>query len=252
MPQTSLTGQTALITGAAKRIGREIAFALAGEGANVVAHYRTSAGQAEELCRELRERGVQAWPLAADLAQEEQAEALIARAIEVTGRLDMLVNNASIFPPSTLGNLTLESICSTMQVNAWTPFVLSRAFARQVARGKIVNLLDSRITGYNWSHVAYHLSKHLLAILTRMTALRYAPEISVNAVAPGLILPPPGRDESYLDKLIPTVPLKRRGTPRDIADAVLFLLKSDFLTGEVIYVDGGWHLTDPHHGAQPD
>jgi len=247
-----LTGQTALITGAAKRIGREIALALAGEGVSVVTHYHASTTEAENLCGDLRELGVQAWALAADLEREEQAEALIPRAIEAAGHLDILVNNASIFPVSTLESLTFDDLASSVQVNAWTPFILSRSFHRQVGRGKIVNLLDSRITGYNWSHVAYHLSKHLLAVLTRMTALKYAPEITVNGIAPGLILPPPGRDESYLDKLIPTVPLKQRGAPQDVANAVLFLLKNDFITGEIICVDGGWHLRDAGYGSHTD
>ena len=139
-----------------------------------------------------------------------------------------------------------------MQVNAWAPFVLSREFAKQVGRGKIVNLLDSRLNSYDWSHVAYFLSKHVFSVLTKMTALQFAPEITVNVVAPGLILPPLGKDQSYLDPLVGKVPLKRHGSPRDIAEAVIYLLGSDFVTGQVIHVDGGQHLTGYSNGPHSD
>jgi NAD(P)-dependent dehydrogenase (short-subunit alcohol dehydrogenase family) len=137
-------------------------------------------------------------------------------------------------------------------VNAWAPFVLSRDFSRHVDRGKIINLLDTRITGYDRSHVAYVLSKRMLAVLTSMCALEFAPDFTVNAVAPGLILPPPGKDENYLAGLVKTVPLKKHGGPGDIVDAVLYLLKSDFVTGQTIYVDGGRHLGEEKHGPNSD
>ncbi len=139
-----------------------------------------------------------------------------------------------------------------IQVNAWVPFVLNREFARRAREGKIINLLDSRIDGFDWTHVSYILSKHVLSVLTRMTALEFAPRITVNGVAPGLILPPPGKDHGYLDQLTDTVPLQRHGDPRDIAEAVLYLLKNDFVTGEVIHVDGGRHLKEYAHGSHPD
>jgi NAD(P)-dependent dehydrogenase (short-subunit alcohol dehydrogenase family) len=138
-----------------------------------------------------------------------------------------------------------------MEVNAWVPFVLSRAFAQRIGRGKIVNLLDTRLKGYDWTHVGYILSKHLLAVMTRMMALEFAPHITVNAVAPGLVLPPPGKDETYLQSLVHTVPLQRYGGAQDIADAVVFLIRSDFITGNVIYVDGGRHLYECSNGSNP-
>ena len=239
-----LQGQTALITGAAKRIGREIAVALAEEGVNIVIHYRSSAQEAEELYGHLAAQGVKSWLVSADFENAEETETLIEQSIEIAGSLDILVNSASMFPESTLNDVSFEDLVQNVQVNAWAPFVLSREFARRVGRGKIVNLLDSRLNGYDWSHVAYFLSKHVFSVLTEMTALEFAPEITVNGVAPGLILPPPGKDESYLDPLVDTVPLKRHGSPRDIAEAVIYLLKSDFMTGHVIHVDGGRHLVE--------
>jgi NAD(P)-dependent dehydrogenase (short-subunit alcohol dehydrogenase family) len=187
---------------------------------------------------------VKAWTIQANFDDPEQYEPLIGRTVALAGALDILVNNASIFPTEKIEDVTLASLRANMEINAWAPFVLGRAFARHMKKGKIVNLVDSRISGYDWTHVAYIWSKHVLAVVTRMTALDFAPDITVNAVGPGLILPPPGKDQSYLDRLVDTVPLKRHGDPEDIADAVVFLVKSDFITGQVIYVDGGRHLKE--------
>jgi len=252
MAEGSLKGKTALITGAAKRIGRATALALADEGAHVIVHYGRSANEAEDLHRELEGRAVKAWTLAADLAKPEESERLIGRAIDAAGSLDILINNASVFTPRKLEAIRFEELTADLCVNAWAPFALSREFARRIGRGKIVNLLDTRIKGYDWWHVGYILSKQMLAVLTRMMALAYAPHITVNAVAPGLILPPPGKDPSYLERLKETVPLKRYGDPQDVAQAILFLLKSDFITGQVIYVDGGRHLREHGDGQDPD
>jgi hypothetical protein len=242
--QKRLQGQTALITGAARRIGREIAVALAEEGVNIVIHYRSSAQEAEELHGHLAAQGVESWLVRADFENAEETETLIKQSIEIAGSLDILVNSASMFPESMLNDVSFEDLVQSMQVNAWAPFVLSREFARRVGQGKIVNLLDARLNGYDWFHVAYFLSKHVFSVLTEMTALEFAPEITVNGVAPGLILPPPGKDENYLDPLVDAVPLKRHGSPKDIAETVIYLLKSDFVTGHVIQVDGGKHLAE--------
>lgn len=240
----SLYGKTALVTGAAKRIGREIALTLAGEGANIVIHYRSSRDEAENLIREIIGMGVGAWAVQADFDDLVATGSLIGCALSTAGSLDILVNSASIFPQDTIDDLTFESLISNVRVNSWAPFVLARSFAETVGRGRIVNLLDSRIDDNDWRHVGYILSKHVLAAMTRMMALRYAPEIAVNGVSPGLILPPPGKDESYIEALKDTVPLKKHGDPQDVADAVLYLVSSDFVTGEMIYVDGGRHLKE--------
>jgi NAD(P)-dependent dehydrogenase (short-subunit alcohol dehydrogenase family) len=248
MARTRIRGKTALVTGAAKRIGRATALALADEGSNVVVHYNSSPEEADELARELRAKGVNSWTVRADFEKPEEYETLIQRAFDIAGSLDILVNNASIFPVDKIEDVQFDSVVSNVRINAWVPFVLSRAFAHTLGHGKIVNMVDSRVTGYDWSHVAYIWSKHMLAAITRMIALDFAPNITVNAVAPGLILPPPGKDMSYLERLKDTVPLKRYGDPEDIADAIVFLLESDFITGEVIYVDGGRHLKEFTNG----
>jgi pteridine reductase len=253
MTEKRLSGKTALVTGAARRIGRAIALALADEGVNIVVHDRRSVEQhATELCDRLRERGTTYWPVVADFDKAEDYETLISRTIETAGSLDIVINSASLFLPGALPEVGFNDLTRHIQVNAWAPFVLSREFARLVNRGKIVNLLDTKILGYDRAHVAYILSKHMLSMLTKMCALEFAPRITVNAVAPGLILPPKGKGEDYLDQLSRTVPLQRHGEPEDIAKAVLYLLTSDFVTGQVIYVDGGRHLQEEDRGPNPD
>ncbi len=247
-----LAGKTALITGAARRIGYSTAQALAEKGTNIVIHYRTSEEEANHLCSEVEKKGVRAWPVKGDFEKPEEYETLIQRSAEIAGPLDILVNSASIFMPSTLREVAFQELMRNMQVNAWAPFLFSRQFAQQGREGRIINLLDTRLHGYDWAHVAYILSKQVLGSLTRMLALELAPNISVNAVAPGLILPPPGKDHEYLHRLTETVPLKRHGGPEDIVEAVLYLLRSNFVTGQVIHVDGGRNLMEYTHGPHPD
>lgn len=248
MSKNSLKDKIALVTGAAKRLGRATALALAREGVNIMVHYNRSDDAADELCRELKMLGVNAWKVQANLQKTEESETLIEKAYKLAGPITILINNASIYPKGKLEEITLDDISLNIRINVWAPFVISREFAKRTKEGKIVNFLDTRIKGYDWAHTAYHLSKHMLALLTRMTALTFAPRITVNAVAPGLILPPEGEDKSYLEKLKETVPLKNYGSPKDVTDAVLFLLKSDYITGQIIYVDGGRHLKEAVYG----
>jgi pteridine reductase len=245
----SLEGRTALVTGGARRIGRAVSLALAASGAAVIVHYRHSARAADALADEIVRLGGRAFTVAADFENPDEAEALIARANRAAARIDILVNNASIFDAERPEAVSLEGLLRNVKVNAWAPFALTRAFARQAGRGSVVNLLDTRIAGLDLAHPSYIISKHLLAALTRMAAVAFAPAIAVNAVAPGLILPPEGKDESYLTRLAARLPLKRHGEPGDVARAVLFLVESGFITGQVIFVDGGQHLQVEDAGA---
>lgn len=237
-----LKGKTALITGAARRIGRAISVALAQKGVNVVAHYHSSENEVVELKKELELFGVKCWPLKADLSVRSELESLITKAFQAAGAVDVLVNNASIFNQELFKDLSLESINKNIALNAWTPYLLSRDLVAAASSGKIINILDTRIKGRDKRHAAYHLSKSMLYELTMISASDFAPDFTVNAVAPGLILPPPGEDESSLEKLAGKLPLRRHGDPRQVADAVIFLLESNFITGQVIFVDGGRHL----------
>ena len=253
MSDTPLQGKTALVTGAGRRLGRAIALGLARAGADVVIHYRSSADEAERVAEQARALGADAWTIRADLGDAGDAAELIGRAVETAGPLHVLINNASIFEPSTLEDVTFDRLIDNMKVNAWAPLELSRRFAAQnIESGHIVNLLDTRLVGDDPGHVAYIVSKHALAGLTRMSALQFAPRIAVNAVAPGLVLPPPGEDEAYLARLAGSLPLQRHGGAEDVVDAVLYLVTTRFVTGQVIFVDGGRHLREMGDGLPAD
>ena len=234
--------KTVLVTGSAKRIGRSIVVELGRQGYDVVIHYRSSREEAEELAEELEGTGVSTWLERADFEKEAELSGFIRRVEADVGTVNCLVNNASIFPGSDLSELTREQLERNIDVNAWAPFVLTRAFADRFDRGRVINILDTRIAGYDWNHVGYYFSKVLLARMTKMAAISFAPEFTVNAVAPGLITPPAGMDESYLEERTERVPLRTYGESGDVAEAVEFLLRADFITGQVIYVDGGRNL----------
>jgi pteridine reductase len=238
----SLSGKVALITGAAKRIGGAIALALAQNGVRVVVHYNRSEKEASALCAAIEGLGVSAWLVQGDLIDPVQTEAVFTEAVKQAGAIDILVNSASIFDIETIWQMTDESLCRNMRLHTMAALILSRALAGQQRPGHIINLLDTRVVSYDKDHAAYHISKRALLTLTRILALELAPKIAVNAVAPGLILPSALQDETYLDKLAPTTPLQRHGSPADVVDAALFLLRSRFITGQIIYVDGGYHM----------
>ena len=245
---SSLANKTILVTGAGKRIGRAVALALAGKGAHIVAHYRSSADEAKSLVDAIHESSGEAWSVQADLGDAEEADALIGRAVSVAGPLDALVNSASIFPNATLGEFGPDELARNIQVNAYAPLQLARHFAAQGIPGHIVNFLDARMVDYDHEHVPYHLSKRMLFALTREMAAEFAPAVQVNAIAPGLILPPENKDEAYLESLVHTNYLQRHGSVDDLARTVVFLLESPFITGEVIYVDGGRHMRGSFYG----
>jgi NAD(P)-dependent dehydrogenase (short-subunit alcohol dehydrogenase family) len=240
--QAPLTGRTVLITGAAKRLGGAVALALAEQGADIVIHYHRSKREATALSEQIRQTGAAAWLVQGDLMDQKQMERLFEQAHAQAGAINILINNASIFDKDTLWQTTEDSLWRNLQVHAMAPLILARALAKQTDTGHVINFLDTRVVCYDQEHASYHLSKRILLTLTRMLAMELAPNIAVNAIAPGLILPPAGKDERYLQELAHTNPLKRHGSPKDVVDAVLFLLRSRFITGQIIYVDGGFHM----------
>jgi len=237
----ALEGKNALVTGAGVRLGRAMAEALLARGCHLAAHYRTSSEAAEELVRDAP-KGCNAVAIAADLSEPGSGESLFQQAVDALGPVDILINSASIFPESTLASFTPEELDANLRIHALAPLALMRAMALQGRAGAVINLLDTRIMEYDAAHVAYHLSKRMLFSLTRMAALEFGPLVRVSAIAPGLVLPPPGKGPEHLQKLAPTNPLQTYGGPDDIVRAMLFLLESPFVTGQVIFVDGGYHM----------
>lgn len=244
-----IEGQVALVTGGAKRLGQAISLALAREGCHVAVHYNRSRDEAVATAGEVAGCGVKSWCFQADLADTAQVDALFDQAAAETGGIDLLINSASIFPSDRLNDLTPESVRLNVDVNALAPARLARHFYHQGRPGSIVNLLDTRMVDYDEAHVAYHLSKRMLFALTRMQALDYAPSVRVNAVAPGLVLPPEGQTDQYLRDLAHTNPLHGHGDATDVSDAVVYLVTSRFVTGQVLYVDGGRHMMGNVYGC---
>lgn len=243
-----LAGATALVTGAAKRLGRALALGLADAGADVIVHYRTSADEAAEVCRLIEGKGRAALAVQADFARAADWTAWMEECRSWQGAVDILVNNASLYPVDTPADVSEAQLLENMRVHAFAPLVLARTFARGLERGRLLNLLDTRVLADDRRHLSYHLSKRTLYSLTKLLALEYAPRITVNGIAPGPVLPPPDEDAAYLERARSFVPLNRVGTEAEIVQAALFLLRSDFITGEVLFVDGGRHLLGGPYG----
>ena len=237
-----LTGKNVLVTGGAVRIGRAICEAFAAAGARVVIHARRSAAEAEELAGRLRSAGGSAWVVGADLDDPAQASGLVAQAAAAAGPLDILVNNAAVFHKDSLDSLDAAKLEAEFRANLFAPLLLMQAFAAQGRPGRIVNLLDRRIEGLDTACAPYVLTKKALAEATRLAALAWAPRITVNGVAPGAVLPPPGEGAAYLRDHAGFIPLGRLCTPAEVAEAVLFAARSEAMTGQVLFVDGGQHL----------
>ncbi len=240
-----LEGQVALVTGAARRIGRSIALKLAAEGASVVVNYRTSKAEAESVVQEIAAAGRRAEAWQADVSRRTEVHAMITEIERQFGRLDILVNNAGRFFPAAFEELTEQQWNSILDTNLKSQFLCSQAAApllRRTGRGRIVNLasLGGLLAWPKYTH--YCVSKAGVIMLTRCLARALAPEIAVNAVAPGTITFPGDSPEIEQD-FIRRAPLRRTGTGDDIANTVAFLIQSPFITGQVFVVDGGRSLT---------
>ena len=239
-----LKGKTAIITGGAIRVGRALTLALAEAGCNVLIHYGHSEEPAQATKADAERFGVEAHIFSADLLDSDSAQTVIPAAVERFGRVDILINSAAIFPEDdTFSGTDAVLFDQLMAVNLRAPFLLSQNFATQTKEGKIINVIDARVRQIQTDHFVYRLSKGALWAMTKMLARELAPRITVNAVALGAILPPPEKDQAYLDDLArEKVPLKRAGSPEIVAQNALHLLQQDFLTGVVIPIDGGQFL----------
>ena len=237
--------RSALVTGAARRIGRAIALDLASLGFAVAVHYRRSRADAEGLVGEIVQSGGRAIALAGDLASEAEVQTLVPRAVQALGPLGLLVNNASLFQRDEALTVTRESWDAHLEINLRAPFVLSQTFARQLpanATGLIVNLIDERVWNLTPHFTSYTLSKAGLWTLTQTLALALAPRVRVNALGPGPVLPSPRQSQAQFDRQIAGLPLGRGPSLAEICAAVRFLAGQPAVTGQMIALDGGQHL----------
>jgi NAD(P)-dependent dehydrogenase (short-subunit alcohol dehydrogenase family) len=239
MAEKPLAGQVALVTGGAKRVGRSIALRLAVDGADVVVNYSTSRSEAEDLAREIEAGGRRALAIRADVTKRVEVSKLFAAVVAQFGRLDILVNNVGEFFAAKFEDLTDEQWDGIMNVNLKSQFLCAQAAApimKRQGRGRIINLssLGGLLAWPAYTH--YCVSKAGVIMLTRCLARALGPEILVNSVAPGTIqFPGEAPDGDYIRR----VPLHRTGKGEDIAGAVAYLATADFVTGQVIAVDGG-------------
>lgn len=247
MTAPTLDGQTILVTGAARRLGAHMACSLHEAGANIVLHCQHSVAEAQVLAEKLQEqRPDSVTVITADLREEQSEFSVIAAAIQSFGRLDALINNASLFEPGGVAPADPERWEDIQAVNVRAPWLLAEAAAAHLreTRGCIVNLLDIYATRPLRGYLSYSTSQAALAGLTRALAMELAPEVRVNGIAPGAILWPDEDDGRDRQSIIDSTALKRLGHPDDIARAALFLIRdAGYLTGEVVTVDGGRSLT---------
>jgi len=229
----------ALVTGAAVRLGRELALALADAGHDIALHYGGSAEAAERTCAEIRARGVSCQALQQDLREVDGLGGLVARARQAFPHLGLLVNSASAYAEGTIAKTTPAVFDEQVAVNLRAPFFLIQAFARHCGSGHVVNVLDNKIAFSQFPYAAYLLAKKALGELTRMAAMELAPTIRVNAIAPGVVLPASSRSPEYLAWRREGIPLRQTGEVARVTEALLFLQRNTFMTGQVVFVDGG-------------
>jgi len=236
---------SALVTGAARRIGRQLALDLAAEGLDIAVHCKTSLAAAHEVAETIRGRGRQAVVVQGDLAEEGVPERLIEEAGRALGGLTCLINNASVFEPDVVGGITHQSWSQHLDTNLRAPVLLSQAFARQLpasATGNIISIIDQRVWKLNPKFFSYTASKSALWTVTRTLAQALAPRIRVNAIGPGPALPSARMDEEEFAKQSRLTLLGRGTSPSEISAAAKFILSQPALTGQMIVLDGGQHL----------
>lgn len=246
MPSAGGTASTALITGSARRIGRAIALDLALGGWQVCVHYRRSVGEAEALVEEIRRAGGTAAAVAADLASEADVEQLIARCSAVLGPPVCLINNASEFLVDTVASVTPETWDTHLDINLKAPVFLARSLFLNLpegAVGNVINIIDQRVWKLTPDFFSYTISKAGLWTATRTLAQALAPRVRVNAIGPGPVLKSVHQTDADFAREAELTLLKRGPTPEEIAAAVRFILASPSLTGQMIALDGGQHLT---------
>jgi NAD(P)-dependent dehydrogenase (short-subunit alcohol dehydrogenase family) len=232
----------AFVTGGAARLGKAVAVDLARMGYHVVLHYNRSVEKAIETKSEIEKLGAGCTLLQFDFMADNDFDSIFESLKDKGLDIEVLVNSASEFVPSSFGDVGGQMLQRQMRINFESAYLLTKSFAKMCSNGVVINFIDTKTTKNRTSYLDYLLAKKLLKEFTLLAAVHLSPRLRVNAIAPGLVLPPEGKDESYLNNLAREVPLQRHGGVDDILKALRFLLESQFVTGQIIYVDGGEHL----------
>jgi NAD(P)-dependent dehydrogenase (short-subunit alcohol dehydrogenase family) len=257
-----LKGRVALVTGAAHRLGKAVATALAEQGCHLAIHYGRSEQKAVQTVGEVSALGVEAVALSADLSQEKEIEDLFSRLESHFGKLDILVNSAASFDRQAIGTVSAGDWDRVMAVNLRAPFLCTRQASRLMLdsrregepAGLVVNMVDLSAVSVWPGYVQHGVSKAGVLQLTRIAAKELAPGVRVNAILPGAVLPPPGMEEDSGEwrQMGELLPVGRTGSPSQVGQTAVFLAQNDFITGEVIIVDGGEHLLGAGHRRPVD
>ncbi len=240
-----------LVTGSARRIGAALVREFAKNGWRTVIHCRNSRQEADVLLSEIGGAAGGHLLVQQDFLEEGAVQSLMGTILRQYGRLDCLINNASVYLRHSMADLTPELLDAAYAINFRVPFQLMREFRKVFGYGSIINLLDQRIASVDPSAGAYALAKKSLRDATEACALEWAPQIRVNAVAPGIVLPPPELSPATkMDRILQYVPLRQRSEPGEVAGACLFLAESQTISGQILYVDGGLHLHNGNLGEK--
>jgi pteridine reductase len=239
-----LRGRAALVTGAGRRVGRALAIALGEQGMRVGVHYGRSEREAEETAREIEKVGGTAVVIGADLTEPGATGHVIDQAVSSFGSLDVLVNSAAVMQRTPVGTVTVADWDAMFALNLRAPFFLAQAAAPHLARtrGAVVNIADLAAFETWPGYVPHSITKAGVVQMTRALARVLAPDVRVNAIAPGAVLLPDGWSDAEAEHLRESTPLRRLGSPADVVSAMLFLLRAEYVTGEVVIVDGGRHV----------
>jgi len=233
----------ALVTGAGRRVGRSLALALGSHGHDIAVHYHASRAAADETAALLARDGAGARLFGGDLGTAEAPGQLVEDVVAAMGRLDVVVNSAAVMARTPFGEITADAWDSVLHLNLRAPFLIAQAAAKYLpGGGVIINIADLSAFETWPGYIPHGVSKAALVHLTESLARVLAPRVRVNAVAPGTVLLPEGWDPASAERLLKTTPLKRWGTPEDVAKAVLFLVDASYVTGETLIVDGGRHV----------
>lgn len=231
---------TAIVTGAAIRIGKAFALHLAGKGFNIALHYHKSEPSA--LIQEIKSRGVSCRGYPCDLSSLKETEQFIARVGSDFDDVELLINSAANFIQENLEETQMETLVDTLHLNLMSPFLMMRDFKRTINKGMIVNILDERIRKHISAFGAYSVSKVGLKHLTGLAAVEWGKTVRVNGISPGLILPPQGEVPGYLEKAAKKVPTRTHGKIENLLQALDYLLDNQFVNGDTLFVDGGESL----------